>query len=250
MAQLYSKGDAHRRLLRINSLLKTVYNNSLKPFSKILQNVITRLPLSNFYFRPYYIDDIYMALGLWEPYVSEFFTPKKGQVILDVGAHIGYFMLKAARGVGPEGTIISIEPDPRNYKILKMNIIKNGFKNVILFHGALGAKSGYTMFKVDDNPLESELSNKSNPNERTISVKILTMDLLLERLNISKLDWVKIDVEGAVDQVLLGGKNSLKGKHKMIIETRGESTLKILSDYGYTYYPLLDPKYNYYLAKK
>ena len=250
MGQLYSKGDAHRRLLRINSLLKTAYNKFLKPFSKILKNIITRLPLSNFYFRPYYIDDIYMALGLWEPYVSEFFTPQKGQIILDVGGHIGYFMIKAAYGVGPQGKIICIEPDPRNYKILKMNIIKSNLKNVILFHGALGAKSGYTAFKVDANPLESELLNKSSPNERTISVKILTMDALLEKLNIKKLDWVKIDVEGAVDQVLLGGKNSLKCKHKMIIETRGESTLKILSDYGYTYYPLLDPKYNYYLAKK
>ncbi|MHA1783673.1 MAG: FkbM family methyltransferase [Candidatus Helarchaeota archaeon] len=250
MAQLYSKGDAHRRLLRINSLLKAIYNQTLKPFSRILQNLITRLPLSNFYFRPYYIDDIYMALGLWEPYVNEFFTPKEGQVILDVGSHIGYFMLKAARGVGSKGKIICIEPDPRNYKLLRMNIVKNNLKNVILFHGALGAKSGYTKFKVDNNPLESELSDKSHPNEKIISVKILTMDALLEKLNIKKVNWVKIDVEGGVDQVLLGGKNSLKGKLKMIIETRGESTLKILSDYGYTYYPLLDPKYNYYIAKK
>ncbi|NHI94398.1 MAG: FkbM family methyltransferase [Candidatus Lokiarchaeota archaeon] len=250
MGQLYGKGDAHRRLLRINSLLKIIYNKSLKPFSKLLKNLITHLPLSNFYFRPYYIDDIYMALGLWEPYVNEFFTPKKGDIILDVGSHIGYFTLIAAHRAGSEGKIICVEPDPRNYKLLKMNIVKNGLKNIILFHGALGSKSGLTEFIIDENPLESELSVESNHFKKIISVKMLTMDALMEKLHIKQVDWIKIDVEGAVNDVLLGGKTTLQNKNKMIIETRGETTLRILSDYGYTYYPLLDPKYNYYLAKK
>jgi len=250
MSKLYEKDEAHRRLLRINSILKTTYNKSLKPFAKLLQNLTTRIPFKKFYFRPYYIDDIYMALGLWEPYVRKFFTPNKDDIVLDVGTHIGFFTLQAARRVGPKGKVISIEPDPRNYRVLKMNIRKSGFKNIILFNGALGAKSGKIKFKIDDNPLESELLQKSSSKGKWISVKVLTIDDLMEKLDIKKVDWVKIDVEGGVDDVLMGGINTLKNKNKMIIESRGKKTLEILKEIGYTYRPLLDPKYNYFYAFK
>src|SRR5437016_5817488 len=70
--------------------------------------------------------------GLWEPQetllVREYLS--KGGVFVDVGANWGYFTLLGAGIVGEEGRVLSIEPDPRVFEILRKNILRNGFSHV------------------------------------------------------------------------------------------------------------------------
>ena len=57
---------------------------------------------------------------------------KESDIVIDIGAHIGYFSLIFAKLVGNNGKVFSFEPEPENYKILKKNIEINNYQNVIL----------------------------------------------------------------------------------------------------------------------
>ena len=55
---------------------------------------------------------------------------KKGDVVIDIGAHIGYYTVLFAKLVGPEGRVFAFEASPTNFKILKKNVDVNGYQNV------------------------------------------------------------------------------------------------------------------------
>ena len=69
---------------------------------------------------------------------------KKGDIVLDVGAHIGYFTLIFAKLVGKNGKVFAFEPDPTNFDLLTKNVEINGYKNVILVRKAFSDKTGKT----------------------------------------------------------------------------------------------------------
>jgi len=71
--------------------------------------------------------------GFFEKYETKLFKKsiKRGMVVLDIGANIGYYTLLAARLVGDEGKVFAFEPDPYNYSLLRKNIEANRYNNVI-----------------------------------------------------------------------------------------------------------------------
>src|SRR5579863_851790 len=78
-------------------------------------------------------DTLHLALaGEYEPYgvrlMEEFLRP--GDLFVDIGAHIGYYALRAARVVGPTGCVLAFEPDPDNFELLVKNARDNGIVNV------------------------------------------------------------------------------------------------------------------------
>lgn len=74
---------------------------------------------------------------LIKPHHEEFETEifkkeiKKGDTVLDLGAHIGYYTLLAAKLVGEKGKVFAFEPEPTNFALLKKNIKINNYQNVI-----------------------------------------------------------------------------------------------------------------------
>lgn len=82
--------------------------------------------------------------GVWEPNVSAAFTCalSPGDVCLDIGAHIGYYTLLAARLVGPDGHVYAFEPSPSNYRALCSNVALNGLTNVTPLQAAVGETPG------------------------------------------------------------------------------------------------------------
>lgn len=243
------------RILRgISKLITQIYNVFTVLLKNYSETLITRFPRSNFYFRPLLIAEIHMALGIWEPYVSHVFNPNKGDVVLDVGAHIGYYTLKAAKTVGSEGLVISVEPDPRNFKLLKKNVNSNRLRNVKLINCALGESSSYAILKIGRDPTRSTLMNKiQNHNTSLIKIEVKTMDDLFEEIKVQKLNWIKIDVEGAASKVLKGGFKILSQPIKMIIEVTDNKTIDLLTKLGLSIRPLLIPHANacyYYCISK
>lgn len=67
---------------------------------------------------------------------------KEGQVVVDIGANIGYYALLEARIVGTSGKVYAIEPVPGNVEILKKNIELNGYSNVEVHQLAIGGEKG------------------------------------------------------------------------------------------------------------
>lgn len=138
---------------------------------------------------------------------------KKGDTVIDIGANIGYYTLLMSKLVGKEGKVISFEPEENNLKLLRKTISTNKLKNVELIEGVANNKDGIVQLSISKH-------NKGGHNLlgvdelKKIKVNSHKIDNLL---NGEKPSFVKIDVEGAEQFVLDGGKKVFKGS-KLIIE--------------------------------
>ena len=77
---------------------------------------------------------------LWEQWGAKDYqtvTVKEGDVVIEIGGHIGTSTLNYSHLVGPRGVVYSIEALPENFEILKRNIERNGITNVKAFHLAI-----------------------------------------------------------------------------------------------------------------
>lgn len=220
------------RLTTISDKLSSIYEMAGAILGKRRVSLSIYIPKKRIYVRPCFLNEIYMGLGLWEPYVTRIFKPQKGDVVLDVGAHIGYYTIESARAVGPEGMVVAVEPDPRNLMILQKNVRVNNLRNVRLINCALGSSSGSAVLELTANPLFSDLIRSGHAS--TIEVEVRTMDDLCEQLEVERLDWTKIDVEGSAAEVLKGGRKVLGRDSKIIIELNREA-LRLLREMGYSF---------------
>jgi tRNA A58 N-methylase Trm61 len=110
---------------------------------KVIPKIIKLVHVNGFlmYIRPYLLSDLIISLPNYEPDIQKVFKPKPGEIVIDVGAHIGYYTLKAARAVGTKGKVIAIEPNPENFHLLRNNVILNRFYNVMTLPIAIGARA-------------------------------------------------------------------------------------------------------------
>jgi len=130
------------------------------------------------------------------------FKPQKGQVIVDIGAHVGIYTVKAASEVGENGVVIAIDPCPVNYQLLKYNIKLNKLSNVLPLNVAIMNYNGKTKLYLFENA--GRLSSTKISGEQYITVPCKRLDGLLNELGIKNVDLIKIDVEGAELDVLEG----------------------------------------------
>jgi FkbM family methyltransferase len=150
----------------------------------------------------------------YEPLTRNFFLGflRPDMVVIDVGAHIGYFTLLAARAVGATGKVYSLEPYCETYRYLRENVARNGLANVVVFDKAAGASQRLRSFHITG----SSDSNGfySHPLADTVAVTEVEetpLDLLVRR----RVDAVKIDVEGAEFEVLAGMRRILSENHQI-----------------------------------
>jgi FkbM family methyltransferase len=160
----------------------------------------------------------------WEPEIRKYFNLKTG-IFVDVGAHIGKYSVMVGRKL-QAGKVIAIEADPENFEILRKNISLNNLKNVRAFN--IAAYSKNTILPLYKKPHQTRLSTilpqKSRP---WTKVKAVKLDTLLNKLNIKKIDLIKIDVEGSEREVLEGCIQTIRNspKVKIIFEALNESAL-------------------------
>jgi FkbM family methyltransferase len=126
-------------------------------------------------------------------------------VVVDVGAHVGYFSLLAARKVGPNGKVFSFEPDPINYELLQRNINLNGYTNVTAVNAAVADAIGTrTLFQTTLDSGRHSTYHHGLPENGSVEVDTWTLDTFLESKDWPTVDLVKVDVEGAEVDVLNG----------------------------------------------
>ncbi len=191
-------------------------------------------------FRPLVMHDFLFVLANanrnHEPLVQKVFEPKQGEVFVDVGAHIGLYTLRAAREVGPTGRVIAVEPDPQSYCILKDNVALNNLHNVLVVNAALSDASGQKTFYACTDPSLSGFELQSNARLREVrTVKTLTLDELVRIAEVSDVNWIKLDVEGAETKVLHGGANLLANAKKLrvIVESSNGDAMEYLKQFGF-----------------
>jgi len=103
----------------------------------------------------------YIVTPEFEPWMWHYLKPKKGDIFLDVGAHIGKYALQVAKIVGEKGLVIAIEPMPENYDALLQNIWLNKLENIIPLNiAAWNTESDLKLFIGDKNGRNSLKNNR------------------------------------------------------------------------------------------
>ncbi len=160
--------------------------------------------------------------------VVERFLPKEGDVVVDIGAHVGRYTMISSKRVGIDGKVIAIEAHCNNFNILQSNIKLNHLPNVIALNYAVSSKEmpvklylpgeelGYTIYN-------TLMAYRTDNEKRFIEVNANTLDNLLHLNGITEVHWIKIDVEGAEFDVLKGAENvlSLNEHISLLIEIHG-----------------------------
>jgi len=155
-----------------------------------------------------------MLDGFWEMPVTETLIDfvRAGMVVADIGANVGYYSLLLADLVGPEGRVISAEPNPKLAKLFDRTIRINGVaSNITRVTDAVTSHSGdvVTLHVPDEFPQNASLCWSGNERSQAFDVRTTTLDDLVGS---GPLDFVKIDVEGSEKSVWEGMRGILARK--------------------------------------
>jgi len=143
-----------------------------------------------------------------------------GMTVLDAGAHHGLYTLLASKRVGAEGRVIAFEPSSRERKRLVRHLRLNRCKNVSVQECALGDRRGEAnLFVVEGredwcNSLRPPQLDADTSTER---VEVERADDMLARLGVARVDFIKLDVEGAELSFLQGARLSLAASRPVIL---------------------------------
>src|SRR3972149_4029388 len=159
--------------------------------------------------------------GVYEKYETALFKRlvKKGMVVVDIGANIGYYTLLAAHLVGDAGKVFAFEPDPYNFSLLCKNIEVNGYRNVIPVRKAVFSKSGKMELFLDKSNLGGHSLSEANVDTgASITVEVTSLDDYFRNTDY-KIDVIKMDVQGLEMEVLEGMTNTLNQNDALKIIT-------------------------------
>jgi FkbM family methyltransferase len=130
-------------------------------------------------------------------------TPSGG-VFVDVGANVGTYAMVLARHVGANGKVIAIEPHPITFARLSFNNAASSFTQVNLVAAAAGPADGELMIETDGDNLGASRIVTGAAAPDAIRVPSWRLQHILDEAGVSKVDALKIDVEGFEDRVLTG----------------------------------------------
>lgn len=184
--------------------------------------------------------------GVYEPQVTAVFRQflRHGMHMIDVGANIGYFTMLAAALVGREGSVLAIEPNPRNVRLLEASRQKNGFDQVKVLQIAAGREPGLLVLNTSySNGTTARAPDRLNALLASETVPCLDIDSLLATDR--PIGFIKIDVEGAEYNALQGCLRMIERDRPVIVSEfspglmpgisgiEGEAYLHFLVHLGY-----------------
>ncbi len=146
-------------------------------------------------------------------------TLQPGDAVIDGGAHVGYIALHAGTCVAPDGLVVAVEPDPANLVRLRANIARNELP-VVVEAAALGREPGAASFVRDLTPGETgwgSLLTDPGPTSESVDVRVTTLDALAASLGERPLRLVKLDVQGAEHDALLGAIEMLAHQRPILV---------------------------------
>jgi FkbM family methyltransferase len=122
---------------------------------------------------------------------------KPGMMVVDVGAHIGYFTLLAARLVGETGKVYAFEPEPENFALLAKNVEVNRYRNVVCRQQAVCQETGSAELFLGKYSITHSLSRPAGSDGAgSISAETTSLDDFFAREGWPSIHLVKMDIEG------------------------------------------------------
>jgi FkbM family methyltransferase len=142
----------------------------------------------------------------------------EGMVFVDVGAHIGYYTLLAARRVGASGKVYAFEPAPDNFRVLTRNIAQNDFTNALAEPLAVARRRGRALFTLSENDSATHSLAGDLHSGRRVEVGTISLDEYFSE-SPSRIDVVKLDAEGAEFEILEGMQQILARNPDLVLFT-------------------------------
>jgi FkbM family methyltransferase len=255
-AKLYHRGTEalkyvvwlilHVLTFKIPSLIITLHGKKLLPYwFYVLPDGVKILgPLS---------PEIFSMV--WEIYhkrvyeLMEPFVPKYGYTVVDCGANIGLYSLKMAKVAE---RVLAIEPEERNFRFLTMNIRLNKLtEKVIPVKVAVADRTDSAILLISESSdthslVQVGFALRYGYGVRMMrNVKTVSLDVLLRKLNIGKVDILKLDIEGAELLALRGLRNEVRRVKHVVLEahtklTKIEDLVQELSSMNFTVIKIIE----------
>lgn len=174
--------------------------------------------------------DLY-ANKLREPcFTGEFCNTvlKPGQIVIDIGANIGYYALMEARLVGETGLVYAIEPVTKNYDLLGRNLQLNNIGNVETYKIAIGDYTGDVDIGLSEHGNLCSIGNTLEKYGHE-TIPITTLDEFTISRNI-KPDVIRMDVEGYCPEIIAGGIKTLRDNNMALCMELHPTLLRKMPD--------------------
>lgn len=254
----------------INNLIKWVYKN---PFINYILLILLKVKIIKIFFshlkQQYLKNKIFMIQGHkmlmnnLELSINENYDVteteivkreiKRGDVVLDIGANVGFYTLIFARLVGPKGKVFAFEPDPESFYLLKKNVEINGYTNVILIQKAVSNSNGKLRLYLSELNKGDHRIWDSWEKRNSIEIESIRLDDYFKNYS-EKISFIKIDTQGAEGLVFQGMSDLLKQSNNVIIilefwpaglKRTGMDPadfLKLISEHGFKLYQMKEKK--------
>ena len=161
---------------------------------------------------------IFNQIWLKKVYGFPGFELKEGDVVVDIGAQAGFFSVYAGSKIG-SGKAYAFEPEPNNFKLLKENISLNKLKNVSAYNEAVGEKSGTRDFVVYKKVVSAHSFAYSDPGDvefSKVTVTAKSLEDFMRHENMERINFLKMDCEGAEYEILFNASEEVLQKIKKI----------------------------------
>ena len=143
---------------------------------------------------------------------------KPGGTFVGVGSNKGDFTPLAAKVVGRDGKVLSFEPEPDNCYWIRKSVEANGYRNIELFEVALSTADGTaSLYLGSKSGWHTLLPGHPNRSNGAVTVMTRKLDSVLREANQTRVDMIKIDVEGAELEVLKGARQALSDNLNIVL---------------------------------
>jgi FkbM family methyltransferase len=174
---------------------------------------------------------------------------KEGDIVIEAGSNLGSETLLISKLIG-KGHIYGFEPNPYTFERLKINVSINELRNVAVYDYAMGEKNGEISFNIYPkgfcNPGMSSKYMETAASKK-ITVVQKTLDTFIKENNISKVNFIKMDIQGAEMDMIMGSDDTIS-RFKPVIFTEAyklyndlDAIYNRIKNYGYNIY-LIDEK--------
>ena len=200
------------------SFLLLMYLYKIKKVLKIGNQKLIEIHVTKYDYKAYCPPNKndFISMTSREEDILEHFSPKEGDNVIDIGAHIGRYTIISSKMVGENGKVVAIEANPAVFEMLNKNIKLNQFTNILsLNYAVYSQETKIKLFLPNDEEnmtiYNSIMTERANNKEKFVEVNANTLDTIIQSTGIKEdgINWIKIDVEGAEYEVLRGATSIL-----------------------------------------
>ena len=192
--------------------------------------------------------EILMRWNEWESLVWCRRSVARGDIVVDVGAHIGYYSRLLSELAGTRGRVIAVEPFIENQKVLQRNL--RGYANVRVMPFAAADRESTSALYVSPGSSNHSLTPGYTEARAIVPTRTRALDDVLEEQGIAIIQFIKIDVEGGEPAVLRGLTKTIarSPRLRMLIECNPAALrcggvnppelIRQIRDYGFDVYKI------------